>query len=333
MTRWHDMVAKKLYLTGGVGSRHKSEAFGDPYELPADRAYCETCAAIGSIHWSWRLLLATGESKYADLIERTIYNGLGAAISIDGRSFFYSNPLQVRADHEASDEEESGRRLPWYRCACCPPNLMRAFASLPHYVATTTDAGLQLHQFTSASVRAELVSGEVELDISTDYPARRDRRHRRPPFGATTLGAQRSRSIMGGRRRAGVDRRSTRLARPERRPAISNSTGSGRLAIESSSSSRSRRGSPPEIRVSTAFVIASRSSTARSSTASRKSTTPAPTSPTCRSTRRSIRSLDRTTRCRCRRSSSPDPWPFGQPMPRSTSACTSNRKVVSSVVT
>jgi len=171
LLRWHDMVTKKLYLTGGVGSRHKSEAFGDPYELPADRAYCETCAAIGSIHWSWRLLLATGESKYADLIERTVYNGLGAAISIDGRSFFYSNPLQVRADHEASDEEESGRRLPWYRCACCPPNLMRAFASLPHYVATTTDAGLQLHQFTSASVRTELVSGEVELDITTDYPA------------------------------------------------------------------------------------------------------------------------------------------------------------------
>lgn len=120
LIRWHDMVTKKLYLTGGVGSRHKSEAFGDPYELPADRAYCETCAAIGSIHWSWRLLLATGESKYADLIERTIYNGLGAAVALDGRSFFYSNPLQVRADHEASDEEESGRRLPWYRCACCP---------------------------------------------------------------------------------------------------------------------------------------------------------------------------------------------------------------------
>ena len=140
LIRWHDMVANKLYITGGVGSRHKSEGFGDPFELPADRAYCETCAAVGSIHWSWRLLLATGESKYADLIERTIYNGLAAAVAIDGRTFFYSNPLQVRTDHEASDEEESGRRLPWYRCACCPPNLMRAFASLPHYVATTTDA-------------------------------------------------------------------------------------------------------------------------------------------------------------------------------------------------
>ncbi len=79
LTRWDDMVASKLYITGGVGSRHKSEGFGDPYELPPDRAYCETCAAIASIHWNWRLLLATGESRFADLLERTVYNGFAAS--------------------------------------------------------------------------------------------------------------------------------------------------------------------------------------------------------------------------------------------------------------
>lgn len=171
LTRWADMVATKLYITGGVGSRHKSEGFGDPYELPPDRAYCETCAAIASIHWNWRLLLATGDSRFADLLERTIYNGFAASTGSDGTSFFYSNPLQVRAEHEASDEEESGRRLPWYACACCPPNVMRLVAAMQHYVASTDQrGGIQLHQYTEADLEVPTASGTVGLSMRTQYP-------------------------------------------------------------------------------------------------------------------------------------------------------------------
>ncbi len=96
LRRWDDMVAAKTYLTGGNGSRHVNEGFGDRFELPPDRAYNETCAAIASFQWSWRLLLATGDAKYADHMERVLYNGFGAAISAEGDRFFYVNPLQRR---------------------------------------------------------------------------------------------------------------------------------------------------------------------------------------------------------------------------------------------
>jgi uncharacterized protein len=170
LRRWDDMVTSKLYLTGGVGSRHKGEAFGDPYELPPDRAYCETCAAIASIQWNWRLLLATGQARFADLLERTLYNCLAASMGADGTSFFYSNPLQVRADHRAADEEESGRRLPWYSCACCPPNLMRLIASLQHYLATTDQTGVQIHQYTDAELTVRAAAQTIQLSLRTTYP-------------------------------------------------------------------------------------------------------------------------------------------------------------------
>ena len=170
LVRWNDLVTSKLYITGGTGSRHKTESFGDPYELPPDRAYCETCAAIASIHWNWRLLLATGEGRYADLLERTVYNGFAAGTGLDGMSFFYSNPLQLREDHQGSAEEEAGKRLSWYGCACCPPNIMRLLASLQHYVATTDDAGVQLHQYTECTVDLRQSGRDVVLNVSTRYP-------------------------------------------------------------------------------------------------------------------------------------------------------------------
>jgi uncharacterized protein len=168
--RWEDMVAAKTYLTGGVGSRHAQEAFGDRYELPPDRAYTETCAAIASIHWNWRLLLATGESRYADLIERTLYNGFAASTSTDGTRFFYVNPLQRRHDHFEGDDP--GRRNEWFSCACCPPNIMRLVATLGHYVASVNDAAdaLFVHQFVPGTLRAQLPSGEVGVSVATDFP-------------------------------------------------------------------------------------------------------------------------------------------------------------------
>lgn len=166
--RWDDMVAAKTYLTGGVGSRHAQEAFGDRYELPPDRAYTETCAAIASIHWNWRLLLATGDGRYADLIERTLYNGFAASTSTDGTRFFYVNPLQRRHDHLEGDDP--GRRHEWFSCACCPPNIMRLVATLAHYVATTTDSGLAVHQYVPGEIRASVPAGEIALSVATEYP-------------------------------------------------------------------------------------------------------------------------------------------------------------------
>ncbi len=160
LIRWHDMVTKKLYLTGGVGLAPQERGLRRPLRTPSrsrllrnlrrDRQH-SLVVAVAPRDRSVEIR----RSHRAHDLQRTRSRGR----RIDGKSFFYSNPLQVRADHEASDEEESGRRLPWYRCACCPPNLMRAFASLPHYIAQRTDAGLQLHQFTSASVHAELGCG------------------------------------------------------------------------------------------------------------------------------------------------------------------------------
>ncbi|MGA2527935.1 MAG: beta-L-arabinofuranosidase domain-containing protein [Acidimicrobiales bacterium] len=161
LAQWQDMVSTKSYLTGGLGSRHKDEAFGDAYELPPDRAYCETCAAIASIMWNWRLLLITGDAVYAELMERTLYNGFLASVGLDGTSFFYVNPLQSR---------EPAARQAWYDCACCPPNAMRFLASLEHYLATRTDEGVQLHQYVASRVRSGQGAAALDLAVTTAYP-------------------------------------------------------------------------------------------------------------------------------------------------------------------
>ncbi|GAA3454485.1 glycoside hydrolase family 127 protein [Dactylosporangium matsuzakiense] len=163
---WDSAQSSKTYLTGGQGSRHRDEAFGDPYELPPDRAYAETCAAIGSFQWAWRLLLATGQARFADEMERVLYNGIASGIALDGTSFFYSNPLQLRTGHDGSDEDAPGERLAWYKCACCPPNLARLMASLHAYAATGTDAGLQLHLYTPGTFS----SGGHTVQVTTQYP-------------------------------------------------------------------------------------------------------------------------------------------------------------------
>ena len=134
--RWTDMTATRTYLTGALGSRHQGEAFGDPYELPPDRAYAETCAAIGSVMLAWRLLLATGEMRFADAIERALLNGILSGRSLDGRAFFYVNPLLVRTGGTGY-QGGPAERAPWYACACCPPNLMRLIASVDQMAAAT----------------------------------------------------------------------------------------------------------------------------------------------------------------------------------------------------
>jgi len=168
-TQWRDMVEGKLYLTGGVGARHHSEAFGHPYELPNDLAYCETCGAIASVMWSWRMLLATGESRFADLIERTLYNAILSGVSLAGDLYFYVNPLASNGDAELLSRG-GNRRKEWHLVACCPPNIMRTFAALGHYFATRDASGLQIHLYGPARIAADLTAGSVAVRMESTYP-------------------------------------------------------------------------------------------------------------------------------------------------------------------
>lgn len=170
-TQFDNMMAAKTYLTGGLGSRWEGEAFGDPFELPPDRAYAETCAAIGGIQWAWRMLLATGKPKYADALERMLYNGFLAGVSLAGTEYFYVNPLQLRADaHPDENRTPAHGRRGWFDCACCPPNIMRTLASLDGYLASHDENGIQLHQYATGAVRATVAGADVALDITTEYP-------------------------------------------------------------------------------------------------------------------------------------------------------------------
>jgi DUF1680 family protein len=175
-TQWSNTVARRTYLTGGMGSRHEGEAFGDDFELPSDRAYSETCAGVGSIMFSWRLLLADGDERYADLIERTLFNVVATSPDEDGTAFFYVNPLQRNVPGTSGNQDtvspraSSSLRAPWFAVSCCPPNVARTLASMAAYVATRTDDGVQLHQYAPTSIRTRIGAGEVALRVETGYP-------------------------------------------------------------------------------------------------------------------------------------------------------------------
>jgi hypothetical protein len=168
---WAEMVATKTYLTGGVGAHHSDEAYGDPYELPNERSYCETCAAIASVMFSWRMLMITGESRYADLMERTLYNGFLGGLSLDGQRYIYANPLQVREGHMAGGNDRDYARKTWFHCACCPPNVMRTLASLEHYVVLSSAEQVLVHQYIPGVYAAAVAGGEASLRMETQYPA------------------------------------------------------------------------------------------------------------------------------------------------------------------
>ncbi|HEY2794674.1 MAG TPA: beta-L-arabinofuranosidase domain-containing protein [Micromonosporaceae bacterium] len=177
LRQWTSMAATKLYLTGAVGSRFEGESFGDEYELPPDLVYGETCATVASVMTAWRLLLVTGEARFADAIERALFNVLAASTSVHGDAFFYNNPAQRRAPHTPAvpgqreqRSEAPGTRPTWLECACCPPNIMRTIASFGAYVATHTPAGVQIHQYAAVAIDADLASGGVRLEVKTAYP-------------------------------------------------------------------------------------------------------------------------------------------------------------------
>ena len=169
--RWENLVSTRLYLTGSLGSHHRDEAIGDPFELPPDRAYAETCASIGSVMLAWRMLLATGESRFADLIERTAFNAVMSGLAFDGWHFFYSNPLMRRScGAEVLEGAATTRRAAWFPVSCCPPNLMRFLACWPDMMATVDEGGIQIHQFATGSVEAPVGDGLVGLSMETSYP-------------------------------------------------------------------------------------------------------------------------------------------------------------------
>jgi uncharacterized protein len=161
-TLWRDLTAGKMYLTGGVGSRAQGEAFGRAYELPNRDAYTESCAAIGNMMFNSRMLASTGQARFADVIERALYNGINSGMSLDGLLYCYRNPL-----------ESEGERIrnPWYETTCCPPNIERTLASLPGYLYSTSTEGVWVHLYHNSTLSWRLEDRTpLALRQTTQYP-------------------------------------------------------------------------------------------------------------------------------------------------------------------
>lgn len=158
---WENVAGRKLYITGGIGSTAQGEAFGSDYELPNMSAYNETCAAIGNDYWNERLFLLHADGRYIDVMERTLYNGLISGVSLDGKSFFYPNPLESSGQHE---------RSPWFGCACCPGNITRFLASVPGYVYAQQGDNLYVNLFVGNTANVTLDHASVHVAQETRYP-------------------------------------------------------------------------------------------------------------------------------------------------------------------
>jgi DUF1680 family protein len=158
---WDNMAGKKLYITGGIGSRAEGEGFGPDYELNNMTAYCETCASIANVYWNYRMFLATGESKYYDVLERALYNGVISGVSLSGDKFFYDNPLESMGQHE---------RQPWFGCACCPGNITRFMASVPYYMYATEGDDIFVNLYIQGKADIKTDHNSVQLTQTTAYP-------------------------------------------------------------------------------------------------------------------------------------------------------------------
>ncbi|MCA9837501.1 MAG: glycoside hydrolase family 127 protein [Trueperaceae bacterium] len=166
---WENVVYKKLYLTGGIGARHHGESFGDDYELPNATAYTETCAAIANIYWNHRMFLLHGDSKYLDVLERTLYNGFLSGIALSGDTFFYPNPLESDAKYEFN-RDGGFRRNPWFECSCCPTNIVRLLPALLGYVLAQKDDTVFVNLYASGTGELDLGGQTVRLTQETNYP-------------------------------------------------------------------------------------------------------------------------------------------------------------------
>ena len=159
---WENVVGKKLYLTGGIGALGSGEAFGANYQLPNLSAYCETCAAVANVYWNLRLFLLHGDAKYVDVMERTLYNGLLSGVSLDGKRFFYPNPLESDGRHQ---------RSPWFGVACCPGNITRFLASVPGYVYAQRGGSVFVNLYAAGSAEIKMENGvDLKIQQQTRYP-------------------------------------------------------------------------------------------------------------------------------------------------------------------
>ena len=158
---WEDVCTRKLYLTGGIGPSAQNEGFTQPYDLPNETAYAETCAAIGLVFWNHRMLHLDCDRRYADVMERSLYNGVISGVSLDGEKFFYENPLASLGNHH---------RQAWFECACCPPNLARILASLGEYIYSQSDTDLAVHLYVQGSASTQIGGQAVTIHQETQYP-------------------------------------------------------------------------------------------------------------------------------------------------------------------
>ena len=158
---WDDIVLRNMYITGGIGSSRHNEGFTKDYDLPNLEAYCETCASIGMVLWNHRMNLITGDSKYVDVLERSLYNGVLAGISLTGDRFFYVNPLESKGTHH---------RQEWYGCACCPSNVTRFIPSIGNYIYATSKNSIWVNLFIGSTADVTIDGKKVTLKQETGYP-------------------------------------------------------------------------------------------------------------------------------------------------------------------
>ena len=165
---WDNMVGKKMYVQGSIGAVGDGERFGDNYELPNATAYNETCAAIGSVFWNQRMFLLHGDSKYIDVLEKTLYNGLISGVGLDGKSFFYTNAMQVSNSFTDPDLERS--RSGWFTCSCCPTNVVRLLPSIPGYIYAQNGNDVYVNLFISGTANLTVNNKSLNIIQQNNYP-------------------------------------------------------------------------------------------------------------------------------------------------------------------
>ncbi|KPK86710.1 MAG: hypothetical protein AMJ81_00535 [Phycisphaerae bacterium SM23_33] len=166
---WNNLTQRRMYITGGIGPSFRNEGFTSDYDLPNDTAYAETCAAIGLVLWAQRMVNLTGEARYADVMERALYNGVLSGVSLDGRKFFYENPLAAYGD-QGTIRHGRARRQEFFGCACCPPNVARLIASIGTYAYSAGPGAAYVHLYAAGEAAAEIAEQKVTLSQHTRYP-------------------------------------------------------------------------------------------------------------------------------------------------------------------
>ena len=170
---WRSLVGRRMYVTSGIGPQGRGERFTVDYDLPADTAYNETCASVGLVFWAWRMTLLEPSGEYGDVVERALFNGALSGMSLDGRGYFYVNPLEVNpeiAAYRHDHDHVETARVPWFDCSCCPTNIARLTASVGQYAVSWRNGAVWIHQYAAGRFTVPFADGPLTLDVETDYP-------------------------------------------------------------------------------------------------------------------------------------------------------------------